>query len=171
MYKSTVYDRVSRQRDADLDDYIGEGRAPYPPGEIVLRTDQVRTERVSRDRFREFVWHSDFDDRHFHSAMQAMVVFDEMLNTLMTDWAQHGAGKAEAACRPPEVGARITRAEWHEYASRVERCGEEEWRHLVQVLALMHDRINHMMHRVMLHHAAAHGQGAPGDGDRATSRR
>ncbi len=158
MYKSIVYDRVSRQRDADLDDYIGEGRAPYPPGETVLRTDQVRTERVSRDRFREFVWHGDFEDRHFHSAMQAMVVFDEMLYTLMTDWAEHGAGKVEAECRPLEVGARITRAGWHEYASRVERCGEEEWRHLVQVTALMHDRIHHMMHRVMLHDEAAHAR-------------
>jgi hypothetical protein len=156
MYKSVVYDRASRGRDADLDDYIGAGRAPYASEETVLRTDQVSTEHVPMDRFRNFVWHHGFEDRHFHAAMQAMMVFDEMLYTLMTDWAAYGAQKADIACRPPEFGARITRAGWHAYAEGVQACGEVEWRHLVQVVALMHDRIHHMMYRVMLHDAAAH---------------
>jgi hypothetical protein len=156
MYKSVVYDRVSRARGADLGHYVGEGRAPYPPGETVLRTDQERTEWVSMERFREFVWGTDFESQHFHAAMQAMMAFDEMLYTLMTDWAAHGADKAEAACRPPEHGARITRTGWHEYAEGVADCGEEEWRQLVQVVALMHDRIHHTMHRAMVHDAAAH---------------
>jgi len=158
MYKATVYDRATRQRAADLEAFIGEDRAPYPPGETVLRTDQVRTEPVSRDRFRDFVWHGEFENRRFHAAMQKMIVFDELLYTLMTDWAEHGAEKADARCRPPEFDARISRDGWHEYAGRVERCGEAEWRHLVQVIALMHDRVHHMMYRVMLHHAAAHGE-------------
>jgi len=156
MYKSTVYDHVSRGLDADLDQYIGEERAPYPPGETVLRADQVRVEFVSLDRFREFVWHRDFENRHFHGAMQKMIVFDELLYTLMTDWATHGAEKTEAACRPPEVGARISRAQWHEYASRVDDCREGHWRHFVQTVALMHDRIHHMMYLAMLHDAQAH---------------
>jgi len=160
MYKATVYDRVSRARAVDLDRYIGEDRAPYPPGETVLRAEQVNTEFVPIDRFREFAWHRDFEDRHFHSAMHGMIAFDEMLYTLMTDWAAHGAQKPEAACRPPEFGARITPAQWHQYAERVEGCGEREWRHFVQVVALMHDRIHHMMHRVMIHDAAAKSRAA-----------
>jgi hypothetical protein len=158
MYKATVYDRVSRARDADLDVYIGEDRAPYPPGETVLRRDQVNTGFVSKDRFREFVWEEEFEDRHFHAAMQAMMAFDEMLYTLMTDWAAHGAGKADAACGPPAVGPRVSPDAWHAYADRAAGCGEAEWRHLVQVVALMHDRIHHMMRQAMLHHGAAHGR-------------
>jgi len=155
MYKSVVYDRVSRARDADLDRYIGEDRAPYSSEEAVLRTDQVETAYAPTDRFREFVWHYHFEDRHFHAAMQAMMVFDEMLHVLMTDWAAYGAEKGEAACRPPEFGARITRAEFHVYAAGVEACTEPEWRNLVQVVVLMHDRIHDMMYRVMLYDGAA----------------
>ncbi len=156
MYKSTGYDRVSRVRDADLDVYIGEDRAPYAPGETVLRPDQVNTGFVSLDRFREFVWHEEFEDRHFHAAMQAMMAFDEMLYALLSDWAAHGARKKEATCRPPAVGARVTPAGWHEFAERVEECGDAEWRHFVQVVALMHDRIHHMLCQAMVYHAAAH---------------
>jgi hypothetical protein len=108
MHKATVYDRVSRARDADLDNYVGEDRAPYPPGETVLRRDQVNTDFLSMEGFREFVWQEEFEDRHFHAAMQAMMAFDEMLYTLMTDWAVHGAGKADAACGPPAVGPRVS---------------------------------------------------------------
>jgi hypothetical protein len=103
------------------------------------------------ERFRDFVWHEDFESRHFHAAMQAMMAFDEMLYVLMTDWAQHGAGMAEAACRP-EIGARISRDQWHAYADRDEECSDERWRHLVQVTGLMHDRIHHMMYLAMRDH-------------------
>jgi len=89
-----------------------------------------------------------------------MIAFDEMLYSLMTDWAAYGGQKAEAACRPPEFGARITPAQGHRYAERVEGCGEREWRHFVQVAALMHDRIHHVMHPAMIHDAAAHGREA-----------
>lgn len=156
MYKSVVYDRVSRARDADLDRYVGEGRAPHASAEAVLRTHEVDTGYAPTDRFREFVWQFTFEDRHFHAAMQAMMVFDEMLHVLMSDWAAHGAEKGEAECRPPEFGARITRAEFHAYATSVGSWSQPEWRHLVQVAALVHDRIHDMIYRVMLYDGAAH---------------
>jgi|GEM_PF-1285008 len=158
MYKSVVYDLVSRARGADLHSYVGEDRAPHPTEEAVLRTDQVNTEYAPMDGFREFVWGFTFEHRHFHAAMQAMIVFDEMLHVLMTDWAAYGAEKEDAGCRPPEFGARITRTAFHAYAASVEDCSEPEWRNLVQVVALMHDRIHDMMYRVMLYDGAAHGR-------------
>jgi hypothetical protein len=160
MYKAVGYDRVSRNQDADLDSYIGDDRAPYSPGKTVLRWSKVNNEYVPMGRFRDFVWGRDFGDRHLHAAMQAMMVFDEVLYALMTDWAEHGARKDEAACRPPEFGARITRSGWRGYAERVEGCREAEWRHLIQAGALMHDRIHHMMYRIMRHDAAEHDREA-----------
>lgn len=156
MYKSVVYDRVSRARDADLRRYVGEDRAPHAPAEAVLGTEEVNVEYAPTDRFREFVWRYAFEDRHFHTAMQAMMVFDEMLHVLMTDWATYGAEKGEVGCRPPEFGARITREGFHAYASGVEACSDPEWRNLVQVVALMYARIHYMMYRVMLHDGDAH---------------
>ncbi len=159
MYKSTVHDRVSRARDVDLDGYIGEDRAPHPPGKTVSEPDAVRTESVPRDRFRDFVWHGSFEDRHFHAAMQKILDFDEMFYTLMTEWALYGAGKEEPACRPPSVGERVSPGEWRAYAEQVEGCGDDTWRHFVQVVALMHDRIRDMMYRVMLHNAESSDPG------------
>jgi hypothetical protein len=156
MYSSVVYDLEGRARNADLHRYVGEARAPHPPEAAVLRTDEVTTGYVPLDRFREFVWGYAFEDRDFHAAMQAMMVFSELLHVLMTDWAAYGAGKEEAACRPPEFGARITRAGFHAYAATVESCSDPEWRNLVQVVALMHDRIHDMMYRAMLHDGTAH---------------
>jgi len=158
MYKSTVYDRVSRARVVDLDEYIGPERAPYPPGETVVAAEQLTVEFVPMERFRQFAWHSEFEDRHFHAAMQKMMVFDEMLYLLLSEWAEYGADQSAAACRPAWVGPRITRVEWHEFSTRVEACPEEEWRHFVRVTALMHDRIHHMMYRAMIHYASVHGR-------------
>lgn len=143
----------------DLDGYIGEARAPHPPGETVVGPHAVHTESVPRDRFRDFVWHGTFEDRNFHAAMQKMLVFDEMLYTLMTEWALYGAEKEAAACRPPSVRERISPGDWRAYALQVEECGDESWRQFVQVVALMHDRIREMMYRVMLHHAEVHDHG------------
>jgi len=68
MYKATVYDRVSRARVVDLDRYIGEDHALQPACETVLRAEQVNTEFVPIDRFREVAWQRDFEDRHFHAS-------------------------------------------------------------------------------------------------------
>ena len=125
IYKSTVHDRVSRARDVDLNRYIGEDRAPHPPGETVVGPDAVRTESIPRDRFRDFVWHGAFEDRHFHAAMQKVLVFDQMLYTLMTEWALYGAEKEEGSCQPPSVGERISPGEWRAYAEQVEGCGDD----------------------------------------------
>lgn len=82
--------------------------------------------------------------------------FDQMLSDLMTQWAFHGATMDEEACRPPEFGSRISGAQWSEYASRVSDCSDETWRDLLKVTELMHDRIHHMMHAVMIHDVEAH---------------
>ena len=47
--------------------------------ETVVEPHAVQTESVPRDRFRDFVWHGTFEDRHFHAAMQKIRGFDEML--------------------------------------------------------------------------------------------
>jgi hypothetical protein len=86
---------------ADLHRYVGEDRAPHPTPEAVLRTDQVNTEYAPTDRFREFVWRSTFEDRHFHAAMQAMMAFDEMLHILMTAasrWRLNLPRRADNVC-------------------------------------------------------------------------
>ena len=75
MYKSTLYDLHAKGRDADLDDYIGEGRAPYTTEETMPNRDELVLHSVSADEFREFVWHGDYDGPRLHTSLQKMTVF------------------------------------------------------------------------------------------------
>ena len=155
MYKSLVYDSVSRHRAAELEDYVGN-RAPYAPEQTTTDRNELSFEFVSADDFRDLVWHRDFDGEHLHDAMQGMLVFDELLYVLMTDWAEYGAQHESEACRPPAFEARIGRAEWQAYASSLDACEDEAWRQFVVIAGLMHDRIHHMMYQMMVYDAETH---------------
>jgi hypothetical protein len=78
-------------------------------------------------------------------------VFDELLYLLMSQWAEHGAQAADEAGRPPEHDGQIAVEDWAEYADRVAECEDREWRELVQVTQLMHDRIRHMVHQTSVY--------------------
>ncbi len=157
MYKSAAYDRELRGRDVELSPYVGD-RAPYAPDEVSLDRAGLTMEYASSDALRALVWHHDIEDERLHAAMQKLMVFDEILSSLMTEWALHGAEKDAAACRPPELNARIRGDRWQEYATMVETCDDAHWRRFVQVVGLMHDRIRDLMYRAILHDAEFHGR-------------
>lgn len=52
---------------------------------------------------------------------------------------------------------------WHEYAHRVQGCDDHLWRELVQVAALMHGRIHHMVDQMARHTTSS----PPGPQDRS----
>lgn len=155
MYTSALYDQKTRDRDVDLADYVGD-RAPHDQADTIPERADLDMGYASSDAFRSLVWSYDFEGERLHAAMQKMTVFDNMLSDLMTQWAFHGATMDDEACRPPEFGSRISGAQWSEYADRVTDCSDDAWRDLVRITELMHDRIHHMMHAVMIHDGEAH---------------
>lgn len=88
--------------------------------------------------------------------MEKAAVFDVMLTDLMTQWAVYASTKEEAACRPPEFGARMTWAKWNEYAAGIEACSDRSGWNVVHVTELMHDRIRHMFYAALRYDADAH---------------
>ncbi|MCC5811007.1 MAG: hypothetical protein JJU06_11590 [Ectothiorhodospiraceae bacterium] len=157
MYTSALYDMKTRDRDVDLADYVGD-RAPHDQADTIPERSDLAMDYASSDAFRLLVWDYDFEGERLHAAMQKMTVFDNMLSDLMTQWAFHGASKDDEACRPPEFDSRISGEQWSAYAERVADCDDETWRDLVRITELMHDRIHHMMHAVMIHDGGAHGR-------------
>ena len=148
MYKSVAYDIESRGRDVELADYADDAE-PF----VSLDREELSFELASMEAFRELAWHGHIEGAEWHGAIQGMMVFDEMLYAIMTDWAAIGAGMEAEACRPPAFEGRITRAQWLEYERRVDACDDRAWRELVVVTGLMHDRIHHLMHAMMVYAA------------------
>ena len=155
MYTAALYDHKTRGRSVTLSDYVGN-RAPHDQVDTIPERADLDMDYASSDAFRSLVWTHEFEGERLHAAMQKMTVFDTMLVDLMTQWAFHGAAMEEEACRPPAFDSRITGAQWSEYARQVSDCSNETWRDLVRITELMHDRIHHMMHTVMVHDAEVH---------------
>ncbi|TVP79801.1 MAG: hypothetical protein EA352_00505 [Gemmatimonadales bacterium] len=147
MFKALVRDDLLHDRDAELAEFLRDGRA-YEFEDTVPQEGRTRNEWISQDDFRELEWATSVEGPRLHAAFQKMVVFDYLLYDLMEQWARVGAEMDEAACRPPEYGPRISGHAWHEYRDRVSDCSDASWRELVVVTALMHDRIHHMMARM-----------------------
>ncbi len=155
MYQAAVYDSVSHKRDVDLNNYLRDDKR-FPTAETLPPREELTMESISPANFRALVWNHRFDDPRLHAAMQKIAVFDHLLYDLMTQWARHGDNKKEAVCQPPDFDVRITGVQWSSYAIKVRECEDHEWRDLVRVTALMHERIRHVMHQLVLHVADGH---------------
>lgn len=150
MYKAILYDLETFQRRADLDEYVGEDRAPYSFNETISGSVDRMIPGVSADEFGEFSWHHDIEGVYLHGSVQKMAVFSRMLDDLIQQWAGVGSHHEEV-CRPGEYGDRMSGEEWAHYAEQVKNCGDKTWSELVQISALMHQRIHHMMAVTMAH--------------------
>jgi hypothetical protein len=148
MYNTLVYDNESRDRGLDMDDYTG-GRPVYPADQVFPEPQEVNVTIISPDDFREFVWHTNFEDFHLHSALQKMQVFSEMMYDLMDLWARYAGQLDQEACSPPDYDGQVTGAEWDRYSSRIMMCNDDNWRDLVRSVNLMHDRISHMNYMIV----------------------
>ena len=150
MYNSIVYDNESRDRGIDIGQYIGD-RTVYPSAETLPEPREINITPVTRDEFRELVWHTGFEEQHLHSAMQKMQFFTSMLYELMDQWAGYAAQKEEGKCRPPDYAGRISGEEWSQFVEYINECSDDQWSYLVRTTALMHDRISHMNYKIAVH--------------------
>jgi hypothetical protein len=62
------------------------------------------------------------------------------------------------AFRPPAYRDWMSDKEWAEYASRVAAREDTHWRPFVQVVDLMHTRIDDMMYMLVRHDATQQGR-------------
>ncbi len=148
MYNTLVYDNENRGRGLDMDDYTG-GRPVYPAEQVFPEPCEVNITKISPDDFREFVWYTDFEDRHLHAAVQKMQVFSEMMYDLMDLWARYASHMQEGACSPSEYNGQISGGDWEDFSKQVMMCKDDNWRDLVRSVNLMHDRISHMNYMIV----------------------
>ncbi|MCK8515704.1 hypothetical protein M0534_05105 [Methylonatrum kenyense] len=147
MVSAVFYDQVSRQRDLDLEELLGE-RAPHDQADTLPAADTLAVNGMAGTEFRRHVWTADFEEPLRHAMMQKVTVFDSMMDDVMTQLAQYGLGKLERDCRPPDFGSRMNTSSWANYAERVSACEEEQWQDLVLVTGLARDRIDHMLSKL-----------------------
>ena len=85
-----------------------------------------------------------------------LIVFDELLRTLMREWVTYGAAHAEEACQPPVSPDEMTAADWSDYVERASECEDTGWYDLIKTGELMYDRIQHMLERALAYNASVY---------------
>lgn len=150
MFYSVVLDNGFNNRDVDIREYADEERAPHNAHEVLPDLHTLKISQISRDNFRDFVWHSEkVEGKHLHAAMHLMMAFDEIRDDLINIWAPH-ANRLGPNCKG-NFGERIKMEDWDRYSASMENCDDENWKAFAKSVSLMQNRINQMMDFIVTH--------------------
>lgn len=151
MFYAVVLDIDFNKRDIDIREYADEERAPYEPQEVLPDLHTLNLSHISRDNFRDFVWHSEkVDGKRLHGGLHLMMTFDEIRDDLVNIWAQHANRLEESNCAG-DFGDRINMEDWDRYSATLENCNNEDWKAFAKSVSLMQNRINQFMDFIVNH--------------------
>jgi len=151
MFYAVVLDNQFKNRGVNIREYADEDRAPYEAREVLPDLHTLNLSHISRDNFRDFVWHSNkVEGKHLHAAMHLMMTFDEMRDDLINIWAQHANRLQDPRCAGT-FGIRIKMEDWDQYSTSIENCVDEDWMAFIRSVSLMQNRINQMMDFIVTH--------------------
>ena len=151
MFYSVVLDNQFNNRGVNIREYADEERAPFEAFEVLPDLHKLNISHISRDNFRDFVWHSDkVEGKHLHTGMHLMMAFDEMRDDLINLWARHANRLQDQNCAG-NFGDRIKMEDWDRYSAGLENCDDEDWKAFAKSVSLMQNRINQMMDFIVTH--------------------
>ncbi|REL24254.1 hypothetical protein DYD21_18770 [Rhodohalobacter sp. SW132] len=113
--------------------------------------DDFEMESISGGDFRTYIQNNIPENDSWAVSMQTLGNFHNHMHEMMTHIARHGSierGEEDI----PDFDLRISGGEWTEIRKGLEAEGDRsEWRELIQITEIMHDRVHHVMAKSLLY--------------------
>lgn len=151
MFKATVYDHVHYKRDVELSTDTYLRYESMSTEEVIPEAGEFQFKTATMDEFRERVWADDFENKHWRSSMQKMIVWREMLGDMLIEWSRYAQEEKPENCSPDAFEVNFSGEDWSRYAAGIEVCEDELWRNKVKVVDLMRKRIDQLMYKMLRH--------------------
>jgi len=105
---------------------------------------------ISGGNFRDYVSTHITETDRWALSMRTFGSFHNFMHELMTQLVRHGESAHPERGEVPDFTNRISGGQWGDYRQALEDAGDgSPWYEFVRITEIMHDRIHHMMYKLM----------------------